>query len=330
MKTILVTGGAGYIGANIVKLLIDKKYKVIILDNLSTGKKSLINKSALFYKADLRNISQVRGVFKANKIDTVIHLGGLSIVSESNKNPNSYYDNNILGSLILLKVMEENKCNKIIFSSSAAVYGAPKYTPVDEWNQKIPLSVYGETKGIIEEILRLKREKFVLKWIALRYFNAGGASDCGKYGELHTPETHLIPIILQSAISGADINIFGDNYKTKDGTCIRDYVHVVDLANAHIKGIKYLDLLDCISMPINLGSKEGYTVQEIIKKCAEVTNTKFKINIVARRGGDPDVLIANTFRAKKVLKWEPTKHLEDIIASSWKFMHTNKYINNTK
>jgi len=319
MKNLLVTGGAGYIGSNIVKVLIDKGYKVVILDSLVTGKEKLIHPDAAFCNVDLLDLEAVRKIFAENTIDTVLHFAGYSLVGESQKDPQKYYENNVLGGLILLRVMEEFECKKIIFSSSAAVYGVPRYIPIDEKHQLKPINVYGETKVLFEKMLEYYSGKNELKYLSLRYFNAGGASDCGKYGEMHDPETHLIPNVLKAILAGEPVNVFGDDYETEDGTCVRDYVHVVDLAEAHLKGVEYLDHEESTSEIINLGSGKGFSVKQILDACGKVTGKDVKVVVAEKRAGDPPVLIAGFDKAKSVLGWSPARSVYDIVESAWKF-----------
>ncbi|MBN1494499.1 UDP-glucose 4-epimerase GalE [Candidatus Peregrinibacteria bacterium] len=317
-KEILITGGAGYIGANIVDLLIKKKYKVVVIDNLSTGNKSLIHPDAIFYNVDISDKAKLEEIFRMHIIDTVIHLAALSSVGESAKKPKKYFKNNVKGGLNLLEAMVENECKKIIFSSSAAVYGNPQYVPINEDHPINPISIYGETKATFEEKLKLFDKQHDLKFLSLRYFNAGGSSDDNRFGEIHIPETHLIPSILKLAAKNREISIFGDDYDTKDGTCIRDYIHVVDIAEAHILGIEYLGN-NAQSEMINLGTEKGYSVKEIINLCSKTLEKSVKSKIEPRRKGDPPILIASCGKAKKLLNWEHKKTIHHIIESAWKF-----------
>jgi len=326
MKEILVTGGAGYIGSNTVKLLIETGAKespvrVVIIDNLLTGHKELVHPKAVFYEIDLLDYKKLKEIFLKYKFDTVIHFAGVSQVEESEKNPKKYFSNNVLGGLNLLKVMAETGCRKIIFSSSASVYGEPLRIPIDEDHPIKPISTYGKTKAIFEESLRYFDKLYGIKYLSLRYFNAGGSSDDHKFGEIHNPETHLIPTVLKLAKQNKIVHIFGDDYKTPDGTCVRDYIHVVDLAKAHIKAMKYLNSEDPRheSAVINLGSSKGFSVKEIIDLCGKAMGKKIKTKISPRRKGDPETLIASNKKAKHLLKWKPEKTIYDIVESAWKF-----------
>lgn len=321
MEKILVTGGAGYIGSNVINLLVNTHLnsKIFIIDNLSTGHKKLLNPKAKFLKIDLTNAKDVNSVFKKIRPDIVFHFGGVSQVGESNKNPEKYIKNNVIGGLSLLNAMAQFDCKKIIFSSSASVYGNPKKTPITEEHALKPISVYGETKVAFEKLLKSFEKTYGIKYLSLRYFNAGGASDNNKYGEIHVPETHLIPTILKLIKNGGVFNIFGNDYKTKDGTCVRDYVHVVDIARAHVLGMKYLAKKTSTSNVVNLGTRKGFSVKEVLNACEKITGKSLKIKISKRRVGDPDVLIASNSKAKKLLGWEPKKTIKDIVNSAWKF-----------
>ncbi len=316
-KTILVTGGAGYIGSNVVDLLI-KTHKVIVVDNLSTGHKRLLHPEALFYELDILDKEKLQDVFKKHSINTVLHLAAFSSVGESEQNPEKYFKNNVEGSVNLLEVMLNANCKKIIFSSSAAVYGKPKYSPIDEEHPLDPISVYGETKAIIEERLHVLNKQEGLEFLSLRYFNAGGSSEEKLYGEIHEPETHLIPSVLKAARAGKEIHLFGNDYATKDGTCIRDYVHVTDIAQAHVLGIDYLEKKGP-SQAINLGTERGFSVKEILALCEETVARPLKVKVEGRRKGDPPTLVASNKKAANLLNWRPQKTIRDIIESAWRF-----------
>jgi len=325
MNKILVTGGAGYIGSNTVNLLIEnsKNNEVFIIDNLSTGNKNLINPKAKFFNVDLCDFNSVQKVFKNILPDIIFHFAGLSQVSESNIFPDKYIKNNIDGGLNLLKSMVDSGCKKIIFSSSAAVYGKANKIPITENHELNPISIYGTTKKIFEEFLKLYDQSFGIKHLSLRYFNAGGASQNNLYGEMHDPETHLIPNVLKAAKENTIFNIYGDDYKTEDGTCIRDYIHVIDIANAHILGMKYLSNSNSKSQTINLGTNKGASIKNIISICEKVTNKNLNLNISNRRIGDPAILIASNSQAKEILNWEPKYEIKDIIESAWMFENSN-------
>ncbi|MBZ4687975.1 MAG: UDP-glucose-4-epimerase [Clostridiales bacterium] len=317
-ETVLVVGGAGYIGSHQVKMLNEKGYNVIVYDNLSTGYRDLVTIDT-FIEGDLADKSKLKEVFSNNKIDAVIHFAAFIEVGESVKNPAKYYYNNVVNVINLLDVMLEYNVNNFIFSSTAAVYGEPEEVPIQEDHPKKPINPYGKSKHMIEQILEDYDKAYDLKYTCFRYFNAAGADDSGKIGEKHDPETHLIPLILKTALGERDeIYIFGTDYNTKDGTCIRDFVHVNDLADAHIKGLERL-LKGEPSDVFNLGSGNGYSVKEIIETAREITLEDIKVVEAERRAGDPAVLIADCTKAKKLLNWEPKYSLEDIIRTAWKW-----------
>ncbi len=285
-QTILVTGGAGYIGSHTVKLLLEKKYDVIILDSLVNGHKESVDKKAKFYQADLGNKDAIRKVFQDNKIDCVIHFAAFIEAGESMVDPKKFFRNNLVNTINLLDIMLESDVKKIIFSSTAAVYGEPEYTPIDEKHPTKPTNYYGLTKRMIERILDSYHHAYGLKYIALRYFNACGAHPKANLGENHNPETHLIPLILQAAKGERKkIMVFGTDYKTNDGSCIRDYIHVCDLAEAHIKAMEKLNQLNADQF--NLGNGKGYSVLEVINECKKITRKDFKVELAPRRPGDP-------------------------------------------
>ncbi len=318
---VLVLGGAGYIGSHTVYELINDGFEVVIIDNLETGHKQAIHKDAKFYQGDLRNKEFLNDVFKQEKnIDGIIHFAANSLVGESMQNPLKYYDNNLLGTKVLLEAMLENNIKNIVFSSTAATYGEPKNIPILEDDLTEPTNTYGETKLAMEKMFKWVSKAHNLKYVSLRYFNACGAYYDGTIGEAHNPETHLIPIVLQVANGTREqINIFGDDYNTKDGTCIRDYIHVTDLAQAHILAIKYL-INGGDNNIFNLGNGVGFTVKEVIETAEKVTGKHIKAVISERRAGDPAVLVASSEKAKSVLGWKPKfNSLEDIINSAWKW-----------
>ena len=329
---VLVLGGAGYIGSHTVYELINKNHKVVIIDNLETGYKQAIHKEAKFYEGDLRDKTFLNEVFKKeNDIDGIIHFAANSLVGESMENPLKYYDNNLIGTKVLLEAMIENNITKIVFSSTAATYGEPENIPILESDKTEPTNTYGETKLAMEKMFKWVSKAHNLNYVSLRYFNACGAYKDGTIGEAHNPETHLIPIILQVANGTREqINIFGDDYNTKDGTCIRDYIHVSDLADAHILAMEYL-LKGGENNTFNLGNGVGFTVKEVIETAKKVTGKDIKAVISERRVGDPAVLVASSQKAKEVLKWNPTRNsLEEIIKSAWKWhsLNPNGFDNN--
>lgn len=322
--SILVLGGAGYIGSHTVYSLIEQNKDVVIIDNLKTGFKKLIHPKAKFYQGDIRDKDFLRMVFNKEDIDGVIHFAADSLVGVSCEQPLEYFDNNVYGTMCILEVMKEFNCKKIVFSSTAATYGEPKHIPIIETDETNPTNPYGETKLTMEKMMKWCDKAYGIKWVALRYFNACGAHPNGKIGELHNPETHLIPLVLQVPLKKRDvINVFGDNYDTKDGTCIRDYIHVCDLADAHIKALEYLDTGNKSDF-FNLGNGEGYSVLEIIKASEKVVGQPINKKICGRRAGDPAKLVADNHKAKEILGWEPKiTDLETIIQSAYNFHKNN-------
>ncbi|ABR30941.1 UDP-galactose-4-epimerase [Thermosipho melanesiensis] len=318
---ILVAGGAGYIGSHVCKMLHSKGYKVIVYDNLSHGYKEFA-KWGEFIPGDISDVELLDNIFKHYHIDAVMHFCAYIEVGESVVDPQKYYENNVGNTIKLLKVMRKNNIDKFIFSSTAAVYGMPEKVPIKEDDKKDPINPYGKSKWMVEQMLEDYDKAYGLKSIRFRYFNAAGADEEGEIGEAHKPETHLIPLILDAAIGRRDsIKIFGTNYDTKDGTCIRDFVHVNDLADAHIKGLEYL--LDGGKTDyFNLGSGEGYSVYEVIEAVKRVTKKNFKVVETDRRPGDPAYLIADSTKAKEKLGWEVKYSLDEIILTAWNW-HRN-------
>ena len=321
---ILVCGGAGYIGSHTVYELIDKGEEVVIVDNLETGHIEAIHPKAKFYKVDIRNEEALDKVFKENKITEVIHFAANSLVGESMTNPLKYYNNNVHGTEILLKVMVANDVKRIVFSSTAATYGDVKVMPITEETITNPTNAYGETKLSMEKMIKWTDIAHGMKFVALRYFNVAGAHSNGIIGEDHNPETHLIPLILQVPLGQREfISIFGDDYETEDGTCIRDYIHVIDLANAHIKAVEYLRGGNESNI-FNLGNGNGFSVKEMIDAARKVTGHEIPAKICERRAGDPAKLIASSLKAKNILNWEPKyMDVEEVIASAWNFHKNN-------
>jgi len=314
---ILIVGGAGYIGSHINKELTKQGFKTVVFDNLSSGKKELV-KWGEFFQGDLGNIEEIRKVFKDYQIEAVLHFAAFKAVGESVADPQKYYLNNVSNTLNLFKVMRENKVNKFIFSSSAATFGNPQYIPIDEKHPQFPINPYGETKLIIEHIMRDYSVAYDFKYVALRYFNACGADLEGETGEWQGSSSNLIPLTLDAAIGAREeIGIFGTDYPTPDGTCIRDYIHVADLAEAHVLALKYLmdgGVSDCF----NLGNGKGFSVKEVVDMAKKVTGIDFKVTEKDRRAGDPPELIADSKKAREILKWEPKYFdLETIMKSSW-------------
>lgn len=319
MSKIMIVGGAGYIGSINVKRFLDQGFEVVVVDNLNTGHILSVDKRAKFYQEDIRNKDKIVKILKDEKIDAVVHFAALSLVGVSMKDPLAYFDNNVYGMISLLEAMQEAKVNKIVFSSSAATYGEQEKMPLTEESPTQPTSVYGETKLMMETIMKWCDQCIGIKYVSLRYFNACGASEDHLLGEDHSPETHLIPLILQVPLGKRDhISIFGDDYPTRDGTCIRDYIHVEDLASAHILAIKYL-LEGNKSNIFNLGTGDGQSVKEMIDMSEKIVGKEIKKEITDRRPGDPAILVASNKKAKDILKWEPKKNLEDIISDAFEF-----------
>jgi UDP-glucose 4-epimerase len=316
--SILVLGGAGYIGSHTVKKLIEQGENVVIADNLQTGHMDAVNPKAKFYKGDIRDRAFLDTLMNAEDIEAVIHFAANSLVGESMEKPLKYYDNNLYGTMVLLEAMVDHKIDKIVFSSTAATYGEPESIPIKEEDKTSPTNTYGETKLAMEKMFKWTNNAGGPRFVSLRYFNACGADASGEIGEDHSPETHLIPLILQVPLGKREkIMIFGDDYLTKDGTCVRDYVHVDDLAQAHAKALDYLrdggrsDIF-------NLGNGVGFTVKEVIETARDVTGHPIPAEVQGRRAGDPAVLVASSDKARSVLGWKPEKaDLDTIIGSAW-------------
>ena len=325
---ILVLGGAGYIGSHTALELVKAGNEVVIADNLVTGYRKAIPKGAKFYEGDLRDIDFLNKLFQQEKIDAVIHFAAYSLVGESVTNPLKYYDNNLYGTKVLLEAMVKNNVGKIVFSSTAATYGEPENIPILESDRTCPTNPYGETKLAMEKMFKWTAEAHGLRYVSLRYFNACGADESGTIGEAHNPESHLIPLILQVPNGKREtISIYGTDYDTPDGTCIRDYIHVTDLAQAHILAVQYLNN-GGESDIFNLGNGVGYSVREVIETARKVTGHPIPATETSRRAGDPARLVASSEKAKSVLGWKPVHDsLEEIIASAWNWHknHPNGY-----
>jgi UDP-glucose 4-epimerase len=318
MKTILVVGGAGYIGSHMCKLLVKRGYDVIIFDNLSTGFRELAKYGKLIV-GDLKNKNEIEQVFLTYDIFAVMHFSAFAYVGESVVNPQKYYQNNVVNTINLLEIMMKYNVKKFIFSSTCATFGKAKYTPIDEKHPQEPINPYGQSKLMVEKILSDYDKAYGLKSVILRYFNAGGADRDLEIGEMHDPEPHLIPILLDVAIKKREfIEIYGDDYDTKDGTCIRDFIHVEDLSKAHISALEFLINKEK-SENFNLGNGEGYSIFDIINAVENITKEKIPYKIKARREGDPDILVADASKAKKILKWEPELKIDSIIESAYKW-----------
>lgn len=314
-KTILVTGGAGYIGSVCTELLLTLGYRVIVIDNLQTGYLNAVHPKAQFVKGNIGNKSLLARLFKSNSIQAVIHFAAETLVTTANTNPQSYLRNNLVRSINLLDAMLEYGCHQIVFSSTAAVYGEPVDVPIKETHSTNPLNAYGDTKLMFEKILFYYAKAYGLKSIIFRYFNAAGCTDL--YGEAHDPETHLLPLILRVPLKQADnINVYGNDYDTRDGTCVRDYVHVSDIANAHVLALEKMQHVK--SSIYNLGNETGFTVQEVIATCEKVTKCTIPVVNKPRRVGDPARLIASSEKVRRELNWVPIyTDLEAIVESSW-------------
>ena len=325
---ILVTGGAGYIGSHCVLSLLEKGEDVVIFDSLDTGHLEIINtlksletkgKITDFIKGNLQNFEEINAVFKNHKISSVVHFAAFSQVEESTKDPQKYYINNVCGSLNLFKAMLENNVKKIVFSSTAATYGEPEYTPIDESHPQNPINPYGSSKLMIEKILDDYDKAYGLKSVRLRYFNVAGADSNSKIGEWHEPETHLIPNILKSTFSGGQtFKMYGDDYDTTDGSCVRDYINIEDLINAHLLSLKYLENGGKTNF-FNLGTTDGNSVKQVFASCEKITGKNIPIEIKGRREGDPAILVADNKKAKNILNWNPDKTLDDSIKTAYEW-----------
>jgi UDP-glucose 4-epimerase len=322
--SVLVLGGAGYIGSHAVYQLIDQKFDVIIIDNLQTGNRKAIHPDATFYEGDIRDIEFMRTVFEKESIDAVVHFAANSLVGESMEKPLEYFDNNVYGTQVLLEVMKEFGVKKIVFSSTAATYGEPDTIPITEDVKTNPTNAYGETKLAMEKMMKWCDQAYGIQYVSLRYFNVAGARETGEIGEDHRPETHLVPIILEVALGKRPhITVFGEDYDTPDGSCIRDYVHVEDLINAHLLALTYLNNGGKSDI-FNLGSNQGFSVKEMIDAARKVTGKEIPEKIGERRAGDPSTLVASSEKASSVLGWKPTRtSVEKIIQDAWNWHVAN-------
>lgn len=321
MRTILVTGGAGYIGSHAVRRLLEKGYNVVILDNLSRGNEKSLPKDTPFYSFDIADKKQLTELLSKHNIDAVMHFAAFAYVGESVDEPSMYYENNMIQSKIFFDTLVQNNVKKVIFSSTCATYGTPEIVPITEEEKQKPINPYGWTKLMIEQVLKDYDTAYNLKSIFLRYFNAAGAAY--GIGEDHEPETHLIPIVLQVALNQREkIKIFGTDFETRDGTCIRDYIHVIDLADAHILALEYL-FKENKSDYFNLGTGLGTSVKEIIEVAREITQHPIPTEEVGRRAGDPAELIADSSKAKTILGWDPKLTVREVIKNAWKWHFSN-------
>jgi len=314
---ILVTGGAGYIGSICVEELLGQGYEVVVIDNLQEGHREAVLPEAVFYEGNYGDRVVLEGIFQKYPVDTVMHFAAEATVGISMTDPRVFFENNVAFGLVLLDVMRTFQCNKMIFSSTAAVFGEPEYIPIDEHHPEKPINAYGESKLMFEKILDWYHAAYGFQYNSFRYFNAAGASE--RLGEAHKNETHLIPIILHTALEKrTKIDIFGSDYDTKDGTCIRDYLHVIDIAQAHILGLPNLDKKS--NAKYNLGNGVGFTNLEVLKTAEKVTGRNIPFEITARRPGDPDSLVASSLLAREELGWKPLyPSLESIISSAWRW-----------
>ncbi len=317
---VLVTGGAGYIGSHVVEALRQQGYCPVVYDNLSTGHAAAVPEDVQLIEGDIRDTAFLRHILEEYDIEGVMHFAASSLVGESMEEPAKYYHNNVVGSFCLLEAMRAQGVERLVFSSTAAVYGQPEALPIKEDSPTVPTNVYGRTKLTIEGMLADYAAAYGLNYVALRYFNAAGASPGGAIGEDHRPESHLIPLILKTALGlRQNIQVYGDDYPTPDGTCIRDYIHVCDLAEAHVLALKHL-LQGGGSRIYNLGSQQGFSVGEVIKEAKAVTEIDFPVIIGSRRPGDPAGLVASSEKIKGELGWRPShSRLTDIIASAWRW-----------
>ena len=322
---ILVAGGAGYIGSHLVKELVEKE-EVLVLDNLSTGHLESVDERAVFIQGDIGDFDHLDKIFSKYPIRAVMHFAASSLVGESVVNPQKYYANNVGSTLNLLNSMLKHQVRKFIFSSTAAIYGTPNVDYIDESALANPINPYGKSKLMIEQILSDYSRAYDFRFVSLRYFNAAGAHETGVIGESHKPETHLIPIILEQLLGIREkVSVFGTDYDTPDGTCIRDYVHVTDLANAHILALNSLLSGDIQTGVFNLGNERGYSVREVIAACERITGLPCEVENIEKRSGDPARLVASASKIEGALGWKAERNLEQIIESAWNWHRGQKY-----
>lgn len=320
---VLVTGGAGYIGSFMASALLDKNFDVVIFDSLERGHIEAVDKRAKFIKGDIKNLADLESLFANSEINAVMHFAAYISVEESEKNPDLYYQNNVVGTENLFNCAIKTGVDKIIFSSSAAVYGNPQQVPIPEDHPKNPTSEYGKNKLAVEELLKSIREKNPeVSFVALRYFNAAGAAIDGSRGENHNPETHIIPLAIRAAITGSEFNLYGLDYDTPDGTCVRDYIHVLDLVNAHLLGLDHIKKRNG-GYFYNVGTGHGFSNKQVIEMVENVSGTYIKLNKKERRSGDVDQLIADSAKISEDLGFRPQySELKTIVESAWKFHST--------
>ena len=317
--TFLIVGGAGYIGSHMTLMLHELGHQVIVVDNLTSGFEDAVI-GAEFIQADIHEYHKLDQIFKHKNIDVVMHFAAHIDVGESVRDPFKYYRNNVVATQTLLECMLANKVNNFVFSSTAAIFGEPEYVPIDEAHLKLPINPYGHSKLMVEQMLESYEHAYGLKFCCLRYFNAAGADPETRLGERHDPETHLIPLVLQAASGRRDsISIFGDDYDTQDGTCVRDYIHIVDLCKAHLLATEYM-IREKTSRQFNLGNGNGYSIKQVIDAAKQVTNKKIKIQQASKREGDPAKLVADASMAKQILKWSAEySNLQEIVEHAWKW-----------
>ncbi len=320
-RAVLVAGGAGYIASHVIRALIDAGREPVVIDDLSTGHRASAPEGVAVREASVGDRAALDEVFAAYDVSAVMHFCAHTYVGESVESPRKYYRNNIANGLVLLGAMIDHGVEALVFSSSAAVYGLPASVPIEESADTRPINPYGRTKAMFEQILADYERAYGLRWAALRYFNAAGAMPDGSIGEDHDPETHLIPLALRAALPGAAaLKVFGDDYDTPDGTCVRDYVHVLDLASAHVRALGYLDAGEPPAA-MNLGNETGFSVLEIIESCRRVTGVDIPCEIAARRPGDPPALVARSDRARAALGWRPERSdIDTIVATAWNWL----------
>ncbi len=322
---ILVTGGAGYIGSHFARMVSKSNDEVIVADNLSRGHQESIPDGVQFKNVDIRDAEKISEVIRKYSPEAVVHFAAFAYVEESVEHPELYYQNNVVGSYNLIRAASENKVKYFVFSSTCSVYGNPGKVPISEEAQTNPINPYANTKLIIEMMLKDFQSAYGMKYVSLRYFNAAGADDSGEIGESHNPEPHLIPIVLEAANGKREkVSVFGNDYNTPDGTCIRDYIHVNDLSNAHVKALEHLSSGN-ESTIINLGTGSGNSVMEIIKTAEKVTGKNILFGIAKRRKGDPAILVADNTKALKILNWKPKYTIDDIIRTAWRWHQNPKY-----
>jgi len=324
--TVLVTGGAGYIGSHMCRMLVQAGHRVVAFDNLARGHADAVSGADLFV-GDLRSEQDIARCLSSRRFDVVMHFAALAYVGESVLDPGAYYDNNVIGSINLLNAMRRASLDRIVFSSTCATYGEPQETPITEFHPQLPVNPYGKTKLVVEHALRDNATAYGLKSVSLRYFNAAGCDPSGELGERHVPETHLVPLVLIEALriqaggdaANTELKVFGDDFDTRDGTCVRDYIHVNDLCSAHLLALdRLMEGKVASAEAYNLGNGRGFSVLEVIEACRRITELPIQYRVAARRSGDPGQLVGSAIRAREVLGWQPAIiSLDDIVGSAW-------------